>query len=87
MIKLTRLDKKELCINADLIKTVEVTPDTLITLATGERLFVSETMDEVRARFIEYQWLIREQRARGVLETATPLPDDTAAEPAETSSA
>jgi len=79
MIRLTRFDKKELCINADMIKTVEATPDTIITLATGERLFVAESVDEVVARFIEYQCLIREQRARGVLEPPAPSPDDEAA--------
>ena len=86
MITLTRLDKKELCINADMIKTVEATPDTIITLATGERLFVSESVDEVVARFIEYQRLIREQRARGVLEAPAPLLDDEAAVEHATSS-
>ncbi len=78
MIKLTRLDKKELCINPDLIKTAEAIPDTIITLTTGERMYVTETVEEVVARFVAYQHTIREQHARGVL--APPADDGIAAE-------
>ena len=67
MIKLTRLDKKELCVNPDLIKTAEAIPDTIITLTTGERMYVRESVDEVVALFVGYQHTIREQRAQGVL--------------------
>ncbi len=78
MIKLTRLDKKELCINPDLIKTAEAIPDTIITLTTGERMYVTETVEEVVARFVAYQHMIRERHARGVL--APPADDGIAAE-------
>jgi flagellar protein FlbD len=70
MIKLTRLDKRELCVNPDLIKCAEAIPDTMITFTTGERLYVSESIDEVRARFVAYQRAIRRQRARGRLAEA-----------------
>ena len=36
MIDVTRLNGKELTINADLIEIVEETPDTVITLTTGK---------------------------------------------------
>jgi flagellar protein FlbD len=65
MITLTRLDKKRLSINPDLIKTAEAIPDTIITLTTGERMYVRETVEEVQARFLAYQRAIRELRARG----------------------
>lgn len=78
MIKLTRLDKKELCVNPDLIKTAEAIPDTIITLTTGERMYVRESVDEVVGLFVGYQRTIRQQRAQGVL--APPVcdgePDD-----------
>ena len=50
MIAVTRLGGAELVINADLIVTVEKTPDTVITLTTGDRIMVRESVDEVVAR-------------------------------------
>ena len=55
MIKLTRLDGELFILNADLIRYVEARPDTFITLTTGERVVVTETMDEVMLRAITYQ--------------------------------
>ncbi len=55
MIKLTRLDGEPFILNADLIRYVECRPDTFITLTTGERLVVSETMDDVVDRAVRYQ--------------------------------
>ena len=55
MIKLTRLSQEPLVLNADLIEYMEMTPDTVITLTTGQKLRVSETADEVIARVIEFR--------------------------------
>ena len=55
MIKLTRIDGEPFILNADLIRYVESRPDTFITLTSGERVIVSETMDEVFERAITYQ--------------------------------
>jgi flagellar protein FlbD len=55
MIKLTRLDGEPFVLNADLIRYVERRPDTFITLSTGERIVVGETMDEVVERAVQYQ--------------------------------
>ena len=55
MIKLTRLGGEEFILNADLVRYVEARPDTFITLTTGERLVVTETMNEVLERAITYQ--------------------------------
>ncbi len=55
MIKLTRLDGESFVMNADLIRYVESRPDTFITLTTGERVVVLESMDEVVKRAVEYQ--------------------------------
>jgi flagellar protein FlbD len=57
MIKLTRLDGEPFILNADLIRYVESRPDTFVTLTTGERVVVAETMDEVVARAVRYQQL------------------------------
>jgi flagellar protein FlbD len=47
MIRLTRLNHVPLVLNSDLIEQVEVTPDTVITLTTGEKLMVLESADEI----------------------------------------
>lgn len=55
MIKLTRLDGEAFVLNAELIRYVERRPDTFITLTSGDRIVVGETMDEVIERAIDYQ--------------------------------
>ena len=55
MIKLTRLDGEAFILNADLIRFIEKRPDTFITLTTGERLIVSESMDVVVDLAVDYQ--------------------------------
>ena len=55
MIKLSRLDGEQFILNADLIRYVESRPDTFITLTSGERVVVAETMDEVLDRAVRYQ--------------------------------
>jgi len=55
MIKLTRLDGEQFVLNAELIRYVESRPDTFVTLTSGERLVVTETMDEVVERAVMYQ--------------------------------
>ena len=61
MLTLTYLSGATVYLNPDVIKTVEATPDTVITLQTGEKLLVSETAREVRELFMDYQRLIRQQ--------------------------
>lgn len=55
MIKLTRLDGEPFVLNAEMIRYVESRPDTFITLTTGERIVVSESMDAVVHLAIGYQ--------------------------------
>lgn len=59
MIRLHRLTGAEMVINAELIEMVEATPDTVISLTTGKKLVVSDTVDEVVARVMEYRRAIR----------------------------
>ena len=58
MIRLTRLNNQALTVNSDLIKFVEQSPDTLITLVTGEKIVVRESAEEVLARLIEFRRLV-----------------------------
>lgn len=55
MIRLTRLNNQSLTVNSDLIKFVEQSPDTLITLVTGEKIVVRESAEEILARLIEFR--------------------------------
>lgn len=55
MIKLTRLGGEPFILNADLIRFVEARPDTFVTLTTGDRVVVAESMDEVLRRAVAYQ--------------------------------
>lgn len=57
MIKLTRLDGEAFVLNADLIRYVEQRPDTFITLTSGDRIVVAESMDDVIDRAVQYQQL------------------------------
>jgi len=55
MIHVTRLDGREIAVNAELVTTVEGTPDTLLTLVNGARILVKEDVDEVVARIVAYR--------------------------------
>jgi flagellar protein FlbD len=55
MIRLTRLTGEAFILNAELIEYVEARPDTFVTLTTGQRLVVTESMDEVMRRAVVYQ--------------------------------
>ncbi|MGH9326159.1 MAG: flagellar FlbD family protein [Terriglobia bacterium] len=47
MIQLTRLNKKPMILNSDLIEFIENTPDTVITLITGGKIVVLESTEDI----------------------------------------
>ncbi len=60
MIKLTKFNsdtnkKGEFVLNAEIIETIEQTPDTVITLVNGKKLIVDEGMEEVVRRVMTYR--------------------------------
>ena len=55
MIKITRLNNVEQIINSDLIEFIDSTPDTNITMTTGRKVIVKESVDEVIDRVIAYK--------------------------------
>lgn len=55
MIRLSRLNGKEFVVNCELIKYVESTPDTVITLSTNEKLMVRDTVDQVIEKTIQFR--------------------------------
>ena len=50
MIRVTRINDAELVINADLIEFVESIPESMITLTTGKKIMVKETVDQIIER-------------------------------------
>jgi len=55
MIQLTRLNHVPLIVNSDLIEHVEVTPDTVIALTTGQKFMVLESAEDVVDRVIQFR--------------------------------
>jgi flagellar protein FlbD len=55
MIQLTRLNNHPLTVNSDLIKFVEQSPDTVITLVTGEKIIVLENSQQVLDRVVQFR--------------------------------
>ncbi len=55
MIELTKLNKKKFYLNADLIETIESTPDTVITLRNGKLVLVEETPERIVEEVIAYK--------------------------------
>ena len=47
---MTKLNGAPVGVNALFIETVEMVPDTVITLTTGKKMIVRETMEEVAER-------------------------------------
>jgi flagellar protein FlbD len=58
MIRLTRLNRAPLVLNSDLIEHIDVTPDTVITLTTGQILRVRETAEEVIQKIVHFRRLV-----------------------------
>ncbi|WP_158748439.1 flagellar FlbD family protein [Acidobacterium sp. S8] len=55
MIELTRLNGQRMVVNSDLIKYVESSPDTTLTLIHGEKIVVLEPCEEVVRRVSSYR--------------------------------
>lgn len=55
MIHVTRLNGTVFVLNAELIREIEATPDTIISLVTGAKVMVRESVDEVVAAVLEYR--------------------------------
>jgi len=55
VIKLTRLNHTPVVLNSDLIEHLEITPDTVITLTSGQKIMVLESADEVIDRVVTFR--------------------------------
>lgn len=55
MIAVTKLNGEQFMVNAELVELVESTPDTIVSLTTGKKYMVRETVDEIVDRIIQYR--------------------------------
>jgi len=55
MIALRRLNSQDFILNADLIETIETTPDTVISLVNGRKLVVLNKAEEIVRKVIKYK--------------------------------
>jgi flagellar protein FlbD len=55
MIELTRLNGQKLFVNCDLLKSAEASPDTVLTLLTGDKIVVRESCEEVVTLAVSYR--------------------------------
>lgn len=55
MIEVTKLNGVKTLINAELIETVEETPDTVISFVTGKKIIVKESRQEIKNLVILYK--------------------------------
>jgi flagellar protein FlbD len=55
-------------LNADLVESIEATPDTVVTLVDGRRIVVADSPEEVADRIIEFRAsvLVSAAELRGV---------------------
>jgi len=55
MIQVTRLNHTRVVLNSDLIEEIETTPDTVISLTTGQKIMVLESTEEIVERVRRYR--------------------------------
>jgi len=55
MIHLTRINHLPFIVNSDLIEHIEITPDTVVALTTGQKFMVLESSDEVIHKVIDFR--------------------------------
>lgn len=58
MIQVTRFNGSKFYLNAEMIRSIESTPDTVITLMSGEKMIVKEPSQEVVKKIIMYKRII-----------------------------
>jgi flagellar protein FlbD len=58
MLKVTRLDKSQLWVNAEIIDFVEATPDTVISLISDKKIVVKEPAEAEVDAIKEYRRLM-----------------------------
>jgi len=77
MINVTRLNHKPIVLNSDLIEQIEMTPDTVISLTTGEKIMVLESSEELVERVVKFRRSIATGEYRPVPVVKRVSPEET----------
>jgi len=57
MIALRKINGKEFILNGDFIESIEATPDTTITLVSGKKIIVQNSLEDIVKKVIRYKQL------------------------------
>ena len=76
MIQLPRLNHAPLVLNSDLIEHIEATPDTVISLTTGQKIMVRESASEVVERVIAFRRTIMQSPPESAYTDAAAQPEE-----------
>lgn len=62
-------------LNADLLESIEATPDTVLTLVDGRRIVVADSPDEIAERIVEFRAsvLVSAAELRGATNPVSPI--------------
>jgi len=71
MIIVSRLNGTEIVVNADLIETIEATPDTVLTLVDGTRYLVEESPTTIIDRVQAFRAAVLRLSDEPLVESAT----------------
>jgi flagellar protein FlbD len=58
MIHLTRINRVPLVLNSDLIEHIEATPDTVVSLISGQKIRVLESPETIVDRVIQFRRVV-----------------------------
>ena len=75
MIAVHRLRGEPMFLNADLLESIEATPDTVLTLVDGRRIVVADSPDEIAERIVEFRAsvLVSAAQLRGAATPVSPI--------------
>jgi flagellar protein FlbD len=71
MVRLTRINHLPIILNSDLIEHIESTPDTVITLTSGQKIVVLEDTEEIIGRILEFRRAVVERKSQCDYSTAS----------------
>ena len=72
MIRVTRLNHVPLILNSDLIEHIDMTPDTIVTLTSGQKFMVLESAEEVVDKVIYFRRQLNQSRSPPVDRAGVP---------------
>ena len=55
MVLLTRINDRDVLVNADQIELIEEGPDTTISTTTGKKVIVRDTVEEIIEKIVAYK--------------------------------